>query len=209
MEQIVAYLMHVDMTWVYAAVFLIAFIENIFPPFPSDVVVVFAGSLVAIGRGDTVLTVALATAGGTLGFMTMYAIGARYGWRMAGHRTLRFLHPELIPRAEHWFQRFGYWVVVANRFLAGTRAVVSFCAGMARLPLAVTTLLSAVSAALWYIILVALGRVLGENWKDIIHYLDLYSTIVSILLALGVAFWFVLRHRRRRRVASREEGEVY
>ena len=52
LEEIVATLSRLDVIWIYAAVFGIAYIENIFPPFPSDVIVVFAGSLVAIGTGE-------------------------------------------------------------------------------------------------------------------------------------------------------------
>ena len=75
MESLAAFLTNLDPWAVYAVVGGIAFIENIFPPFPSDVLVVAAGSLVGLGRVDAVILVLATTVGSTTGFMTMYGIG--------------------------------------------------------------------------------------------------------------------------------------
>jgi len=187
------------MHYVYAAVVLISFIENIFPPFPSDVVVVFAGSLVALGEGSLLLTVALASGGSTLGFMTMYWIGDQTGDRILEKGKIKFISLDLVHRVESWFRKYGYWVVIANRFLAGTRAVVSFCAGVSEMKLLPTTTLSLVSAIVWNLILVKLGMTLGDNRREIGDYLSTYSKIVSILIAGILLLWAVVSWIRSRR----------
>ncbi len=191
MEQLIAFLTSVDMVFVYAAVFLIAFIENIFPPFPSDVVVVFAGSLVAMGAGSGILTVLLATAGSTIGFLVMYRIGAAVDKRVIEKGRIRFISLDLVHKVERWFRHYGYWVIVVNRFLAGTRAVVSFGAGMSHMHVVPTTLLSAVSALVWNILLVYMGVMLGDNWRSIGGYLATYSKTVSAIIALVLVIWFL------------------
>lgn len=199
LEQTIAYLSQVDTVWIYAAVFLISYIENIFPPFPSDVVVVFAGSLVAIGTGSVPVTLILATGGSTLGFMSMYWIGDQFGDRVLEAGKIRFISMELVHRVESWFRRYGYWVVIANRFLAGTRAVISFVTGMSELKFATTTLLSAGSALLWNSILIYLGYVVGDNWRKIGGYLDTYSLIVTLLVLLAFAVWGLHNWMARRK----------
>lgn len=211
MEEIVARLSTIDMGWVYLAVLLIAYIENIFPPFPSDVIVVFAGSLVAMGEGSGVLTVAAATLGSTFGFVTMYKIGDAFGDRILEKGKIRFISMDLIHRVEQWFRRYGYWVIIANRFLAGTRAVVSFGAGMSEMRLVPTTALSAVSALAWNTILVVAGIALGSRWRDISSILATYSTVVSIVIVAALAVWllrmFVLSRRARSRNGTGERRD--
>lgn len=206
MEHLIAFLTSVDMMYVYVAVLLISFIENLFPPFPSDVVVVFAGSLVAMGQGSGVLTVLLATVGSTAGFFVMYRIGAALDVKVIETGRIRFISLDLVHRVEHWFRHYGYWVIVANRFLAGTRAVVAFGAGMSHMHIAPTTLLSAVSALAWNIILVYLGVALGENWRDITVYLTTYSKAVSIILGVALILWllrmYILSRRAKKQATS-------
>lgn len=199
LEQTIAYLSQVDTVWIYAAVFLISYIENIFPPFPSDVVVVFAGSLVAIGTGSVAITLVLATAGSTLGFMSMYWIGDQFGDRVLETGKIPFVSLNLVHKVEAWFRRYGYWVVIANRFLAGTRAVISFATGMSELNLTVTTLLSAASALVWNSILIYLGFVVGDNWRMIGDYLDTYSLVVTIAVAAAFAIWGIITWARKRK----------
>ncbi len=191
MEELIAWLSSVDALWLYVIVFAVAYLENIFPPFPSDVVVVFVGSLVAIGKGTLALTVIAATAGSTLGFVTMYWLGYQFGERVLEAGRIKFISHELMEKVPAWFGRYGYWVVIANRFLSGTRAVISFCTGIAEMNLMITTALSAASALLWNSILVASGYAVGDNWRMIGDYMDTYSRIITVVVLLALAIWGV------------------
>lgn len=200
-EEIVVSLSQIDLLYVYAAVFFIAFIENIFPPFPSDVIVVFVGSLIAIGKGSVLITVALATLGSTVGFMTMYSIGYRFDHSLIEGGKIRWISRDVVEKVNAWFGKYGYAVIIVNRFLAGTRAIVSFCAGMASMKFVPTTMLSALSALVWNSILVFFGIAVGENWRVIGEYLTTYSTVVSIVIAVlilaGVIRYFIMRKKSK------------
>lgn len=189
--------------WVYLAVAGICYIENILPPFPSDVIVVAAGSLIGFGRIDFTVALLMATAGSTLGFLTMYKIGDWFGDRILEVGKIRFIPVESVHKVEAWFRRYGYSVIVANRFLAGTRAVVSFFAGMSELSLIRTTILSFVSAMLWNAILLFSGKTLGDNWSHILIYLETYSKVVTSILVVAVlllvARYFYMKQRKARR----------
>ncbi|MGH2567452.1 MAG: DedA family protein [Bacteroidota bacterium] len=202
MEQFINELMQLNPAWVYIAVVGIAFIENIFPPFPSDVIVVAAGSLVSIGTVDFTIALILATAGSTLGFMTMYKIGEWFGNKILETGKIKFIPVESVKKVELWFQKYGYGLIVANRFLAGTRAVVSFFAGLSRLAFLTTVILSFVSALAWNFILLYAGKVLGNNWREIGSTLETYSAVVTVLIGLVAIFLVVRWLYRRQALAS-------
>jgi len=184
------------------AVFAIAFLENIFPPSPSDIMIVAAGSLVGVGTLGFTETLLTATAGSTLGFVVMYKIGDWFGDHILEEGKIRFIPAESVKKVEGWFRRYGYWIIVANRFLAGTRAVVSFFAGVSELNLSVTVLLCLISALAWNSILVAGGYLLGHNWERITFYLTSYTQIVTglviVVLLLLIANYLYKRNNRAR-----------
>ena len=197
-EQFIQDLAQLNPFWVYLAVAAIAYIENILPPFPSDVIVVAAGSLVGVGLVDFTSLLLLATVGSTLGFITMYKIGDWFGDKILETGKIKFIPVESVRKVEKWFKIYGYWIVVANRFLAGTRAVVSFFAGIAELSLVRASVLSFLSAFAWNFILLFAGKKLGENWQNIMYYLEAYSKgVTSVLAIIAIAYIAHLLYRRR------------
>jgi membrane protein DedA with SNARE-associated domain len=201
-QEIVEYLVSLDPLWIYFALLSVCLIENIFPPFPSDVLVVAMGSLLGAGHIKFPLGLIAATTGSTLGFVIMYKVGDWFGDRVLETGKIRFIPIENVHKVERWFRLYGYWVIVANRFLAGTRAVVSFFAGMSELSISKTTALSFVSALVWNAILLESGRVLGDNWSHIAVYLETYSkavTSIIVLALLAVIGHVVYRGRRSKR----------
>ncbi len=198
MEDLLRSIAALDPLAVYAALAFTAYIENIFPPFPSDVLVVGLGSLSAVGRVSFLTSLIVATVASTLGFLTMYKIGQWFGKRIIESGRLRFLPLDQIHRVEAWFRKYGIAVVSANRFLAGTRAVVSFFVGMSELPMGLTAGLSFLSSLLWNAILLSAGMELGQNWRAVLFYADAYGKGITSLLVV-VAVFFIVRWYRRRR----------
>ena len=197
LEQFITWLQALPPVGVLALMFFVAYIENVFPPSPSDVLLVFAGTLIGVGAVGFAPALAVATLGSTLGFMTAYCLG-RYFDRFVHRKLSRFLPVNAIDRVEALFQRYGYGVIVANRFLAGTRAIVSFFAGMSRMNLPATTALCAASAAVWNAILLYLGLIFANNWRRAAEYLETYSKIATVVVAAALVAFLVVFFRRRR-----------
>jgi membrane protein DedA with SNARE-associated domain len=197
LEEIVAYLQTVSPAVVLTVVCAIAFIENIFPPSPSDTVIVFGGSLVGIGRVGFVETLLWATVGSTLGFIVMYKVGDWFGDKILEQGKIKFIPAEAVKKVDDWFRRYGYWIIIANRFLPGTRSVVSFFAGMAELKLLITTLLCFLSALTWNAILITGGYYLGSNWERIGFYMSTYSQVVTTIVVVA-ALILVARYLYRK-----------
>lgn len=202
MEEFVHSLSLLDPTWVYVTIFAIAFIENVFPPSPSDIAVVFGGSLVAVGDGHFLVAILAGTLGSTLGFLTMFMVGKWFGRSVVESGKLKFLSLDTVHKAEQWFNRYGYGLIVINRFLAGTRAVISLFAGISNLDVTKSLLLSFVSSLVWNGLLVYSGFLLGRNWHRIGLYLSTYTqaitaTVAIVVVILVVRYLFVPKNRAR------------
>jgi membrane protein DedA with SNARE-associated domain len=198
MQDFFHYLNGIDPLVVYSLVLGFALIENLFPPSPSDMMIIAAGSLVGLGRLDFLVTVFSATAGSVIGFAMMYKIGDWFGDHILEQGKLKFIPIESVHKVERWFAKYGYLIIVVNRFLTGTRAVVSFFAGMSELRLSTTVLLCAVSALAWNAILVALGYYLGQNWDRISLLLNTYSqlaTAIAVVVVVVLVVRYVLNRR--------------
>lgn len=197
--------------WVYVTILLIAYGENVLPPIPGDMVVVFGGYLAGRGQVDIVVVVLLSTVGGALGFMTMYALGRRLGYALLRSRRWRWLPQDQIAKAQRWLRQWGYGIVAANRFLSGARSVIALSVGMAHMRAWPTLAYATLSALIWTALICLAGYKVGENWERISIYLRNYGQ--GVLIVLGVVLLVqglrFLRRRQRRREggqASRSES---
>ena len=189
MEAFIHTLETLSPTLIYCCLFAIAYIENVFPPSPSDVIVVFGGYLVGLGTIDFTLALVLTTIGSITGFMTMYKVGDWFGEAIIEKKRFTFLPLESIHKVEEWFRKYGYWIIVANRFMSGTRAVVSFFAGLSKLRLVRTTVLCGISALVWNWLMLYAGALLGKNWNSIALYLSTYSQIITGVIIFAFVVW--------------------
>lgn len=179
--------------WIYVALFAFAYIENVFPPSPSDLVVVVAGSLIAKGVIGFFITFIVTTIGSVLGFMTLFYIGSQLDRKVVKAGKVRYISIEAIDKAEAWFIKYGYLVILINRFLPGTRSVISFFAGLSELDFKKTVVLATLSALVWNAIIIYLGYVFGKNIEVIDKALGTYSNVVLVITGVVVLF-FAIRY---------------
>jgi membrane protein DedA with SNARE-associated domain len=199
-ENLIHQLVQTNPVWIYIFAGAAAFIENIFPPFPSDVAIVAVGSLTGMGSESFFWALISATIGSTLGFVTMYKVGDWFGQKILERGKIKFIPLDQVHKVERWFHHYGYLVVVGNRFLSGTRAVVSFFAGLSELSILWCTVLSFFSALLWNGVLLFAGRKLGENWRSISVLMDAYGkavTLIVIVIVLGFVVRFIYKRQTK------------
>jgi membrane protein DedA with SNARE-associated domain len=187
--------------WAYLTLFVIAYGENVLPPIPGDMVVVFAGYMAGIGQLNLGLVIFLSTVGGALGFMSMYAVGYKFGRAILNPDRLQWLPQEGFEKAQRWIEQYGYGVIAANRFLSGARSVISLTAGMFRMEVGRTAGWCTVSALLWTGLISYAGYAVGENWGLVVEYLRAYGRVVLTLLVL-LALVFGARWYWRRRQSN-------
>lgn len=193
LEQILAYISTVDTTWIYIILFFFAFIENVFPPSPSDVVVVVGASMIASTSMGFLPVLILTSFGSSLGFILMYYVGFYFSEHVLRTGKLKFISQESLSKTDIWFTKYGYKLILANRFLPGTRSVISFFSGVYELDVKRTFVLASISAFLWNTLIVFAGMELGNNIELIDYYLTTYSNI-AIVVTIIVILVFVLKY---------------
>lgn len=188
---------------IYLILFGVAYIENLIPPMPGDVIVAFGGYLAA----ESIIGVAplwgMTVVASVLGFMTMYWLGYKWGVQIEenreSHLLLRFIDYKYFKRGKKWMERWGQGVILANRFLAGTRSVISLTAGMSRLHIMRTIVSSLLSSMLWNALLIGMGWVIRDNWKIIGEYLSNYGKVILLLIVIiiSVKLYFEFYYKRK------------
>jgi membrane protein DedA with SNARE-associated domain len=184
---------------IYLTLFFFSFIENIFPPSPSDVVIIVAGTLISTGVISFFPTLIVTSVGSVLGFMTLFFIGTQVDKKLIEKGKFKFLSNEALKKAEKWFSKYGYWVILGNRFLSGTRAVISFFAGLSELNFKKTFLLALTSSVVWNLLIISLGFIFGNNIALVDKHLKTYSNIVLAITIIVIVILIVRYFLQKRR----------
>lgn len=201
LQEIISYISTLDPALIYVVIFFFAFIENIFPPSPSDFVVLIGSTLIAKSAIGFIPILLLTSVGSAIGFIVMYLIGEFLGDKLVRSGRMKFITKESLEKADRFFHKHGYNLILINRFMPGTRAVVSFFSGVHKLKPARTFVYAAASSFFWNALLIFLGIQLGKNLELIDYYLSRYSEVVFLLMGL-VVIVFVIRYFLKKRKAA-------
>ena len=191
----------IDSIGLIGVAFLVA-LENVFPPIPSELILLLTGFNVSDGRFDFVSGVIAATIGSVVGAYFLYGIGRllddeRMERFLAGIGRFVGLKKSDVHKGFVWFERYGNYVVLFGRLIPVVRSVVSIPAGGDKMPLAKFTLLTAAGSLVWNIVWVAVGWGLGDQWEKAGKWGDYLQYCVVAVVGLGFIA-LVVRARSQR-----------
>ena len=192
----------------YAGVALFMFLENIFPPIPSEVIMPVAGFVSARGGMSFWLAVAVGSAASLIGAVVWYVVGRRIGeerlreW-VCDHGRWLAVSVDDVDRAQEWFRRRGAAAVLIGRLVPAVRTFVSLPAGFARTSFPRFLLFSAAGTFLWTLALAWAGYVLEANYDRVEQWLSPATWVVLGAIIVGYV-WRVVRWRRDGRHHARE-----
>jgi len=193
----------------YPGVFLVAFLENFFPPLPSELIFPFVGFVAGTGRLDLLLVVISGTLGALAGALFWYALGYLLGRANLKVLIERYGRPLRISfsgveRAERWFERYERPAVFFGRLVPLVRTFISVPAGFVRMPLPWFLLYSFAGTFFWTGALSGGGYLLGERWEKIVPFVQNYELISGVLIAAVLVF--ALAWILKSSAPSRREG---
>ncbi|MBP8639695.1 MAG: DedA family protein [Oscillospiraceae bacterium] len=199
----------------YIGIMLLIFVENIFPPIPSEVVLVFGGFLTTQADMSIPLVILFATFGATLGAAVLYGLGRvlsreRIKKLVSGKfgKTIH-MQPDDVTRAESWFKSYEYKAVLICRCIPVVRSLISIPAGMAKMKPLPFFALTVLGTAVWNTILVFIGALAGNAWETSLKYIGWYSTaaIVLLLLVGAVICYLYLKRRFLKKKQSEDQND--
>lgn len=168
---------------------LLMFLENIFPPIPSEIIMPLAGYQAASGQMSIVVVVVAGSIGSLVGTIPWYYLGKFVGERRlkrlaAKHGRWLTLSPNDVETADEWFRKHGAAAVFFGRLVPTVRTLISVPAGIAKMPLVKFLLYSAAGTAIWTTLLAMAGYFLGQNYQSVSTYVGPVSNTVLVLIVL-------------------------
>ena len=182
----------------YPGLYLVMFLENVFPPIPSEVVLPLAGSLTLTGR----FTIPVITIVGMLGSLTgaflFYGLGKWLGELRVRALIAKFgkyalLSTDDLDRSLEWFDKYNDWVIFFSRMVPIVRSLISIPAGIASMNFAKFSFFTILGTALWSFVLSFAGRLLGEQWPLIADFINAYQNVVLVITIVAVISFVAYR----------------
>jgi membrane protein DedA with SNARE-associated domain len=192
----------------YPGLGLVMFLENIFPPIPSEVVLPLAGSLTLTGKFNLLWVTLVGMSGSIVGAFVFYGLGHWLGEKRVRELIARFGKFALLTTADFdtslaWFNRYGEWVIFFGRMVPIVRSLISIPAGVASMNILHFSILTALGTALWSFVLSFAGALLGSQWRLIVDFIDQYQKVV-LVFGFVVVFGFVLYRLRERIIKPKQ-----
>ena len=184
----------------YLGVGFLMFLETVFPPIPSEVIMPIAGMAAAEGKMQFGFVVASGTSGAMLGNIVWYLAARALGVerlepliRRHG-RWITMTWPE-VERAQKWFRENGIFFVFLGRLVPTVRSLVSVPAGLLKMRFKTFFLASTLGTLGWTALLASAGFKMRQNYAEMEQWVGSASNAVLVVLAAGY-LWRLWTHRR-------------
>ena len=201
MDLLLKYLHELPDYLIYLFLGFSAVLENLFPPLPGDTITAFGAFLVGTGRLNFIGVYTSTTLGSLLGFMSLFMLGGFLGRRFFIRKDYRLFSRTKILKAEEWFKKYGYFMILLNRFFPGIRSAISVAAGISAFKMSKVFLLALISCSIWNFLWMLLGHFLGNNWEmvedRISRIIAQYNITIFILFISFVLFMIIKRTYQR------------
>ncbi len=183
--------------WVgYFAILLAMFLENIFPPIPSELIMPLAGFYVYQDKLSFFPVVLAGLLGTVLGAFPWYGIGRLINeerlelWLSKYGRWIG-INPKELKKSRLWFSRYGTALVFWGRLVPGVRTLISVPAGVELMPIAPFIIWTTAGSFVWTILLTVSGMILGEGYSRVELWIEPFSKIMKVVLIVGLISSFI------------------
>jgi membrane protein DedA with SNARE-associated domain len=184
----------------YWGIGLLMFLENLFPPIPSELIMPLAGFTVAQGKMNFGIAIFAGTVGTMAGTYAWYYLGQLVNYHRLQVWTERYgkwigVTAKDIDRVNNWFNKHGSKAVFFGRMVPGIRTLISLPAGINNMPFVNFTIYSTIGTLIWTAALTIAGFLLGENYASIEQYIAPISKLVLFGLVGLVGYWVFQKTR--------------
>lgn len=180
----------------YLGIFIGMTIESSFVPFPSELILIPAGTLIARGEMSFFPVFLAGLFGSIFGALINYYLALTLGRRTVDflvnkYGKFLFLNKKKLKRTDLYFKKHGEITTFIGRLIPLVRQEISLPAGFARMHLSKFILFTALGAGIWTTILIFVGYFFGSNAQPVL------KIVTGILLVLSLVFLLIYYLRQK------------
>ena len=188
----------------YVGIALILILGGLGLPVPEEAPIILAAVLSRNGKLHGPLALASCLIGVLLGDLVVYFLGFFYGEKVLSlPLTRRLLTRQREAQIKGYLHRHGFKILVSGRFVPGFRTAAYLTAGILKLPTLKLLLTDLVAASLTTFLMFALGYAFADQIQSGIREVQQW---VTVIVAVGVAIWLLIRYDKARRRAGMPVG---
>ncbi|RZG45059.1 DedA family protein [Acinetobacter wuhouensis] len=184
----------------YLGIALLMFLDNVFPPIPSEVIMPSAGFTAAQGQLSLIGVIIAGSLGSLIAAATLYWIGrkishdALFRWVNQYGKYL-FIKTDDVKKALDWFEKYGHRVVFFGRMIPAVRSLISIPAGMSHMPFWKFMTYSMLGTVIWTTFLATVGYYFGNNTALM---QQIFSNVGYVIVAIVALFLIYLWFKKRK-----------
>jgi membrane protein DedA with SNARE-associated domain len=178
----------------YIVVFILIFIENIFPPIPSELVLAYAGSLIIVTNSNIYLLIITTTLSSLISSLLFYFIGSKITLDtvLSLNKKLKNFgfKPHDIKNSYAKFSKNGSLFVFVSRLIPVMRTLVSLPAGSVKMPLKQFIFYTFLGSLIWNSALI-----FTEQITTLTKYMSTYQNVILIIILIYIAYKLIKKHQ--------------
>lgn len=183
-------------------VFLLIFIENIFPPIPSEAVLGIGGLFISTTKLTFISVLFAATLGSVSGAVVLYYIGKYINSPKVrnvfiGKDKILRIDQDSLGKIKKIYTKYQKISVFFFRMVPVFRSIISIPAGMFNMNLIEFVILTTLGSTIWNAFIIFAGMKLGENWKDIEVFIKDYTLIILGIVVIFLIVYFVKKKKKK------------
>ncbi|WP_066343198.1 DedA family protein [Geminocystis sp. NIES-3708] len=186
----------------YMGIALLMFLENLFPPIPSELIMPLAGFTVSQGKMELIPAIVAGVIGTILGAFPWYYFGklvdeSRLEKLADKYGKWIFVSATDISKANQWFNKYGNIAVFLGRLVPGIRTLISLPAGINNMNMSSFIIYSTIGTLLWVSLLTGSGYVLGDNYELVEQYIAPVSKIALLSIIFFFLIWIIRKQMKK------------
>ncbi|WP_425446939.1 DedA family protein [Dethiothermospora halolimnae] len=165
-------------------------LQILFPPYPGDMVLILEGYLSELANLNIIIIIINAILATFISSVLLYKLGKKEDEKILQSKLIKYLFDvNKVDKLRKLFEKIGPLVIIISKFIPGIFSITMISAGIFKMKKRLVYISTLLVTSLHHIVLILLGKFLGENWTVIFNKINMYNKYIFILGIIGLAVY--------------------